>query len=203
MGLFDNIKLFKEEQNETPQPSNVQNTQPIAAPVSTISFGGSGITTNTVDQTTSSGDFVEHLNSLLPDGDYKVFVDGLKAVETLPLTEELKFSTVITMKGLNGDNVQHSINNYLSTLEAEKVDFERQLETTNQERVVAKEAEITTLQQQIAEATQKIATLQNEVVTNKTKLSGKKAGFEASYNTVVNKVNDQLNKLKLYVKSTV
>lgn len=200
--MFNDFKkfMFKEDEKEAPAVAT-PDTKPVASPINTISFGGSVSAASNVVEAAPSGDYVEHLEAL-NNGDFKTFVEAFKSVEALPITEELKFQTVVAMKGISAEAINTSGLAYLTILENEKAEFDKQLESSNQDRVVAKEAEITTLQEQIAQATQKIATLQQEVTANKTKLIGKAAGFEGSYKMVVNKVNDQLNKLKLYVKSS-
>lgn len=198
--MFNDVKKFLFKEEETVAPTPVE-SKPVDKPVSTISFGVSSVSDGPVVESTPTSDFIEHL-SALNAGEYKVFVEALKTVETLAITEEQKFQTVIAMKGISAEAINTSALAYLTILEAEKQEFDKHLESSNQDKVVAKEAEITALQEQIVKATQQIATLQQEVIANKTKLVGKAAGFEGSYKTVVNKVNDQINKLKLYVKST-
>jgi uncharacterized small protein (DUF1192 family) len=203
------IKNFFIKQEDEPEQKAVETTQQ-RTPISVATFGGtSGVNTMATapvlsgDVNTSSEDYTQHFQKLIGQGSaYSIFLEGLKGVEALPITEEQKFVTVATMKGLSQETLVKDLSAFMVAIDQNKQEFEEALEGSMKLNVTSKEEEVATLQQQITEATQRIAVLQTEITQNKIRLSGKNMGYNAAYENAKTKVNDQINKVKLYVKST-
>ncbi len=154
--------------------------------------------------------------SNIPGFDYIEFRNSLAAMANNPIQEDQKyiavFSTASTM-GLTKDSLLKAIDHYQGVLDSKKKDFQTQVEqmtarevTKREDLKAAKEAEIQALLQQIQEAQAAIAAKQQEALEINAEIGRERlniqqtsASFEATYNFVSGKLQNDKQKIDKYI----
>jgi len=168
--------------------------------------------------------FVEHFVDLLekanlPGPDYFEFKQALQSMDGLGLGEEKQFQAAwASFKAMGGikDNaiLKTSADQYLSILSRDRESFLKDVERAITERVGSLTNEVKKLEDDNAAFAKEIAGLQKKIDDNKnrlgqisgevaeqsSKLNSNRDSFETTYNSFVEQINSDLNKINQYIK---
>ncbi len=152
----------------------------------------------------------------LPGEDYIEFIQSLKAMKDLPLEESVKMQTVLatlSTKGLTVAKVIESADYYINILDEEKKKFYNALESQakgninkkkqtieNLEKLNKEKAEqIASLTEEINKNQEQITSISKEISQSETKIKSTENNFIATYNKVINKIKNNIEKIKKIV----
>lgn len=196
----------------------VQKTQvvPNQSSVVTMPFGGNSVVGSTVNQ-----DMLDMLMKSISEAnlsgfDYLEFRDSVAKMASAPMTEEQRFVAVFTTAqtiGATLPNLVSSIDHYIEVVNKQREAFLQNVKDVTAQEVDSRNAKISEGDAKISEASDKIAelnafiieaqkqkqALQNEVVIQQQQINSTTSSFEATYNMVVGKLNEDKNKLTTYL----
>jgi len=149
----------------------------------------------------------------LPGEDYLEFVDALRAMKDIPLTDELKMQTVfatLSTKGLTVPKILESADYYTKILENEKAKFYEVLKQQTHGQVNQKANEVNVLENdnkrladEIARLTEKISQnqakmeqLKKDMSGNEEKIKSTETDFLYTYDLVANQIKNNVEKIK-------
>lgn len=153
----------------------------------------------------------------LPGVDYLEYRQSVQSLEKMPMDEQVRFQSAFAMAQAMGATPQKLIESaahYLDVLKAEQSKFDQALRGQVADRIGNRQEMLQNLQaslQQKADQIKKlneemeqhrveIDKLQKEVQDATTKVETTKNDFHASYNAVVAKINDDVEKMKRFLK---
>lgn len=208
--------------NESTEPTQVtpvpepQAEQPKPAVAPTVS--------NVAGTANIDRKFVEHFVDLLekanlPGPDYFEFKQALQSMDSLGLGEEKQFQAAwASFKAMGGikDNtiLKTSADQYLAILNKDRESFLKDVEKAIKERVgsltdevkklednnLAYAQEIANLQKKIDENKNRLGQISGEVSEQSAKLNANRDSFEITYQSFVEQINADLNKINQYLK---
>ncbi len=168
--------------------------------------------------------FVEHFVDLLekanlPGPDYFEFKQALQSMDSLGLGEEKQFQAALaSFKAMGGikDNtiLKTSADQYLAILNKDRESFLKDVEKAIKERVgsltdevkklednnLAYAQEIANLQKKIDDNKNRLGQISGEVSEQSAKLNANRDSFEITYQSFVEQINSDLNKINQYLK---
>ncbi|MCF2446402.1 hypothetical protein L0657_20760 [Dyadobacter sp. CY345] len=213
------LSLFINESTEPTQVKPVSDTpieQPKPAPAATVP--------NVAGTANVDRKFVEHFVDLLekanlPGPDYFEFKQALQSMDSLGLGEEKQFQAAwASFKAMGGIKDQAilktSAEQYLSILSKDRESFLKDVEKAIKERVgsltdevkklednnVAYAQEIANLQKKIDDNKNRLGQISGEVAEQSSKLNANRDSFEITYQSFVEQMNSDLNKINQYIK---
>lgn len=131
----------------------------------------------------------------LPGEDYLEFVDALKAMKDLPLTDELKIQTVfatLSTKGLTMAKILESADYYVKILENEKAKFYEVLKQQTHGQVNQRVGEIKALESENKRLADEIARLTEKISQNQARMQQLKDEMDGAESKIKNTENDFL-----------
>jgi len=152
-----------------------------------------------------------------PGEDYLEYWDALKAMENIPLEENIKIQTVLatlSTKGLTVDKIIESSNYYLGILGEEQNKFNKAMENQIEKNINAKKKDISAIDEliklkstQIANLTKEITESQDEIEKLKksigmseVKISETQNCFNNTHLFVTNQIIEQIQKIQNVIK---
>jgi len=149
----------------------------------------------------------------LPGEDYYELTKAVEAMGNINLSEEDKMRSAIaalSTKGLTVEKVVSSATYYLEVLENEKRKFYTAFEnkikgsinadkkriSKLKEAIEEKNTKITELKRVIEESEAKIKELENEILNSNQKVEGIEESFIYTYEHVINKIKEDIQKVK-------
>ncbi len=148
----------------------------------------------------------------LPGEDYLEFMEALKAMQNIPLNDEMKIQTVmatLSTKGLTAAKVKESAAYYKDILAKEQNEFKTELNNqvelgikskeksiaTLKESIKAKTDQITALTREITEAQKSISSTEELIKVTELKIKSAQENFDKAFQFVVNQINVNISKL--------
>jgi len=223
MNLKDSLLhlVFEEDKpKETPPPDQTPSAQPTSI-IPTPQLRLPNISSSTqidtnIEQTLNEALISEKKNNA--GFDYFNLKDVLK---TLPTTmdEKTRYEAANAMAAtMNAtpDSLISSANKYLTTLQNEEQSFKEILQQQYEQTVTAKEKEIQTIDEVIKSKSEEITRLTTEIsecqkqkqlfsdsiVDEKGKIEKTQNAFYATYTSFLNKIQDDIKKISLYLGGT-
>jgi len=207
--------IFKEnEDGGTPESDPKGNT--------TSAFKGAANVQGTSVQSFSStqgvvdNKFVDTLTSIieqnnLPGQDYFEFKQAIEGMKTINgMSDQQKFQTVFTVLSLQGCTkpvLLSSLDKYVSLIQSEKTNFDKEMENEYKTKVTAKLAEgedakkeLESLGKRMTELNTKILNVTQEAGAVEMKLRATEANFKASADVIINEMLSDKNKINEYLK---
>ncbi len=152
-----------------------------------------------------------------PGYDYLEFMNAIKSLGKMNMDEATRFKSAYTLAqtmGVTPDQLEKSANYYIDILKNEDNKFKNALVhqqknnigardeaiKTNQKAIEEKQKHIINLQKEIENHQKQIKKLQSEVEAAKSKVASTNANFIASYQFLVNKIKEDISKMKQYLK---
>jgi hypothetical protein len=149
--------------------------------------------------------------------DYLEFREALAGYADLPMTEQQKYEAVyrtIKVMGVTLDKLLSSIDHYIGILGQQHTAFIANVDNAVKEQVESKVADIANDEQNIANALaeinrlnelvvktqQEVLAKKNEVAQNQQQIDMTRSSFEATYNVVVGKLNEDKTKMTTFLK---
>jgi hypothetical protein len=218
--MLKNLKsLFVVTEETPPQATG-------STPSATASNAAIPVEQRPVSETTASGELDEAiLEKLLkafednnqPGFDYFEFRQSLKAMAHIPLDEATKYQTVFataSAMGITQEKLLSSIQFYQKVLKKEEDTFQKATDDQRQRAVESKKAEQEALRKSIAEKSELIQKLSSEIhqhqktleellqsVTEaEQRINTTQAKFQATLQFVGRQLDDDIVKLKTYIK---
>lgn len=153
----------------------------------------------------------------LPGFDYLEYKKSLQNLKKMNFTDDVRYQTAYAAAqsmGVTPGQLIDSAQHYLNTLEKEQQKFATALSGQRAQQVSSKqdqlkqldasiaqqEAKIKELQAQIQRTKAKQEKLQQDIAKSNTKLQQTQADFETTYNVLVNGVQQDVEKMKQYLK---
>ncbi len=150
--------------------------------------------------------------------DYIEFRNALTAMSNIPMPEQAKFQSVFATAqtmGATKDKILDSIDHYQGILESKRAEFMAQVEAMMQAEIASRQAkkeqmeqeiaqlteQIQTAQLRIAEAQQEILKISSEINQEDLNIKNTSASFEATYNFMTGKLQEDKNKIQTYLAS--
>lgn len=213
------LSFFINESTEPTQVKPVPETtmeQPKPAPAATVP--------NVAGTANVDRKFVEHFVDLLekanlPGPDYFEFKQALQSMDSLGLGEEKQFQAAwASFKAMGGIKdhaiLKTSADQYLSILSKDRESFLKDVEKAIRERVgsltdevkklednnVAYAQEIANLQKKIDDNKNRLGQISGEVAEQSSKLNANRDSFEITYQSFVEQINSDINKINQYIK---
>lgn len=151
--------------------------------------------------------------SNLEGEDYLEFVSALNAMESLPMTEEVKIQSVLatlSTRGLTLPRIYESADYYLKILENEKSKFNEALKGQTTGKIGGKRKEITELEKsnkekseqiqlltkQIQKNQEEILRLKNEINDAENKINQTVSSFNTTYDAVSKQIKENVHRIK-------
>jgi len=148
--------------------------------------------------------------------DYLEFREALAGYADMPMTEQQKYEAVyrtVKVIGVSADKLIASIDHYVNVVSAQRDGFLANVENAVKEQVDAKNADIVASEQKIAKAIedinklnelvvktqQEVLAMKNEVAQNQQQIDNTRASFEATYNVVVGRLNEDKTKMTTFL----
>lgn len=152
-----------------------------------------------------------------PGYDYLEFMNAIKSLGKMDMDEATRFKSAYTLAqtmGVTPSQLEKSALHYIDVLQKEDAKFKNALANQqennigkraqaikdNEKAIVEKNKHITNLQKEIQKHQQQIQKLQAEVEAAKEKVATTNANFVASYQFIVNKIKEDIAKMKEYLK---
>lgn len=152
-----------------------------------------------------------------PGYDYFEFMNAIKSLGKMNMDEATKFKSAYTLAqtmGVTPDQLEKSAHYYIDILKKEEAKFQKALVNqqennigarnqaikSNQNAIVEKKKHIANLQKEIENHEKQIQKLHSEVEAAKSKVSTANANFVASFQFLVNKIKEDITKMKQYLK---
>ena len=159
--------------------------------------------------------FIEVLTSVIeennqPGQDYFEFKQAVENMNSLSMPEQQKFQTVFSVLGLQGctkEGLLLSLDKYMGLIQAEKQNFDAEMNHQYQEKVQSKlneversKEELSQLTKRIQELNTKILTLQQEAGSEEMSLRATEANFQASADVIVNEMLGDKQKITTFIQ---
>ena len=199
---FFSSLIFKEEPTkETPTVVTTPKDQTVT--VSNVSIQG------VVDNK-----FIELLEGIIeqnnqPGQDYFEFKQAIENMKTLAMDEKTKFLTVYSVLSLQGCTktvLQASLDKYITLIQAEKTNFDSEVQGQYVEKVKSKldeaeksRKELETLSKRLNELNTSILVLTQEAQSEEMKIRATEANFKASADIIINEMMSDKNKINNYI----
>jgi len=149
--------------------------------------------------------------------DYLEFKQSLQSLEKVQMDEATRFKSAFAMAGTMGADatkIIQSATHYLNVLKTEAGKFQNAVSNQMQTQVGDKQAkiklltdtvaekqkQIAALEQQIAEHRKEIKSIEGQVSKATVKVENTKNDFQASYDTLVGQINQDVENMKQYLK---
>lgn len=205
MGIFFKDKPIPTPQKETPK----------AAPTPVVSFGNAPTATIAVS---GDNDFLGYLDGKIreanqPGPDFLEFTDAIKALASMPLTEQQKYlATYPTYlsSGVTADKLVESANLYKKVLDDEQQSFEQELQQSRKEGVddlqqqaQAEQDAIAKLTQEIQDRTVRLQKLQADASQNSVKLQQQEASFKQAVTAKQSEIDNHIKNIQTYLNANV
>lgn len=211
---FNFRKLFikeVEEVKETPKVEQPKVSTPIVNNTAWSSQGAPVITQSQNDYNAVFDEVIKNTNVRNPG--YREFSQALRKMDGKPYTDQQKYETIFMgfeVQGVTPAILEDTAMKLVHALEAQKVDFDKDISAEEEREVKAKQTLVETLQREneeltkkVQENTTKIQQLSNEAIEATQSLNVEKSAFENTLKTRVGIINDHINKIKLYLNATV
>lgn len=218
--MSDFIKKFKglfieETENgevKQPEPEEVEATSPVTPVVRESAAGAPGKVTDKF-----TGVLVKAMEAANLEGfDYLEFKQSLKSLEAMPMDEATRYKSAYAMASTMGVSAQKLIataGHYMKVLQQEEQKFEQALAGQVQSRVGERRQQIQSLDRLVQEKEKQIEKLRveiekhrkqaeklkHEVGSAQAKVETTKNNFIASYNNVVRKIQNDVERMKQYL----
>jgi peptidoglycan hydrolase CwlO-like protein len=147
-------------------------------------------------------------DSNLPGPDYFEFfkmVDAMKSITD----EKARFATAfagLSVQGLDKTQLINSAEKYIGILNSDAQNFNSTVDNTIKDKIEAKKKEIESSQQRITEMQNEIRDLENkirlltgQIKEDDEKLNNSTAGYNSEYGNMVNKIKQDIEKIKQYI----
>jgi hypothetical protein len=159
--------------------------------------------------------FVDQLTALIeqnniPGQDYFEFKQAIENLKTMAMSDEQKFKTiyaVLSNQGLSVAILNSSLDKYVSIIQGEKANFNKDMEAQYQKRVTAKLAEaesakkeMETITKRMAELNTKILNVTQEAGAEEQNIRAIEANFMASADIIINEMLSDKEKINNYLK---
>jgi len=149
--------------------------------------------------------------------DYLEFKESLKSLEKMPMDEQTRYQSAFAMAktmGATPKKLMDAAAHYLKILQQEENKFEQALQNQRNRQIGGREKQVADLEKGILQRAEKIKTLtaeieqaQKELEAIKAEISGAivkvettKNDFIASYNAVVTQIEQDVEKMKIFLK---
>jgi hypothetical protein len=154
----------------------------------------------------------------LPGFDYLEFKDAIAKMSNAPMTEQQRFVAVFStaqVMGVKYVDLIASIDHYVSVVGKQRESFMANVDQVVKEQVDSRLESITGSEKKIADALAKIAelnefvvktqqemlNLKNEVAQSQQQIDNTRSSFEATFNMVVGRLNEDKTKMTTYLGS--
>ncbi|GAB1396313.1 hypothetical protein MASR1M65_10900 [Saprospiraceae bacterium] len=222
MEIFKNLKsifIVEEGADKATEPGSTKtpattnentNNSPTAPPTVTVSEGK------------PEDRFIKVLYEAIKkqgkDGfDYLEFQESLESLEKLSMDEQTRYQSAFAVAktmGATPASLIEAANYYMSVLHNEEKAFEETLKSQMQlqvgdkqsekqklqEKIVAQNAQIAALQKEISQHQSQLDNIDKQISDASTKIETTKNNFIASYNQLVDKITQDIEKMKQYLK---
>lgn len=149
--------------------------------------------------------------------DFMEFKNAVKALQNMPMDDATKyrsaFATAATL-GVTLDSLLQSSAYYKSVLETEKAKFDQELANQMEGNVKAREMELDQINQDILSKSEQIKKLTEEIAAQQQqsteikktlvevidKIEITKKNFESTYQNVIQKIEEDVQKMNMYLK---
>ncbi len=152
-----------------------------------------------------------------PGYDYLEFMNAIKSLEKMNMDEATRFKSAYTLAqtmGVTPPQLEKSARHYLDVLKNEEAKFHNALQNqqqnnigkrnqeiqANQKAIEEKKKQIQNLQKEIENHQKHIQNLEKDLAQAKAKVQTAKGNFVASYQLLVNKIQEDITKMKQYLK---
>ncbi len=211
------LSFFINENNEVVKPKTPEATSTATPPPTTT-------VPNVAGNANVDRKFVDHFVDLLekanlPGPDYFEYKQALKSMEGLSLGEEKQFqaawASFKAMGGIKDTSIlKTSADQYLAILDKDRSSFLKDVDLAIKNRVGSLNDELKKLEENNTTFTQQIADLQKKIDDNKNrlgqisgeiteqsaKINANKDNFEVTFNSFVEQIKSDLNKINQYLK---
>lgn len=148
--------------------------------------------------------------------DYLEFKQSLQSLTKIETDEAKRYQNAFAMAqtmGLDKKKLFDSAQHYINTLTEEERKFadafqkqkaaqviekEHRVETLKN-AIISKQEQIKKLQAEIEQATSELSSIEGQINESLAKVESTKDGFYASYNMVLNQINADVEKIKMYI----
>ena len=160
--------------------------------------------------------FVDMLTGIIeqnnqPGQDYFEFKQAIENMKAMTgMNDQQKFQTIYAVLSLQGCTkavLLGSLDKYISTIQSEKINFDKEMESQYQAKVTAKLAEaekskkeLETLGKRMTELNNIILNVTQEAGAEEMKLRATEANFKASADVIINEMLSDKNKINEYLK---
>jgi len=209
-----NIKNFfiKENENtEQPKEQDSKNTSTINIPTYEAIGNGS------FDQRIFDVLQKSIKESNLDGQDYFEFKAAIDTMNSLPLSEQIKFQSAFatfSSMGVNTKTLIESANYYIGVLQKEKKDFSDTISLQTKENITNKESDIKRLETNVVEKTEQIKKIQEEIAKSQNEINSIKNqisestskikivenNYNFTFNMVESKIKEDIDKIQNYIK---
>jgi len=208
--------IFKEDGGTT-EPDSKENTKSAFKSASNVQSNSVQNFSSTQSvQGVVDNKFVDTLTSIieqnnLPGQDYFEFKQSIEGMKMIAgMTDQQKFQTVFTVLSLQGCTkaiLLGSLDKYVSIIQSEKTNFDKEMQSQYQAKVTAKLAEAESAKKEMETLTKRMAEL-NSIILNVTQDAGAKemelrateANFKASADVIINEMLSDKEKINNYLK---
>ena len=152
----------------------------------------------------------------LPGFDYIEFRDSVAKLNAQPMTEQQRFVTVFStaqIMGVTLANLTSAVDHYIKVVDEQRAGFlanvqemvKREVDTRtktladNDAKLADANKKIAELNEFIVKTQQESMNLQNEVALQQQQINNTTSAFEATYNMVVGRLNEDKTKLTTYL----
>ena len=213
------LSFFINENNEVVKPKTPETT-----PTAAQTPPSATTVPNVAGNANVDRKFVDHFVDLLekanlPGPDYFEYKQALKSMEGLSLGEEKQFQAAwASFKAMGGVTdtgiLKTSADQYLAILDKDRTSFLKDVDLAIKNRVGSLNDELKKLEENNTTFTQQIADLQKKIDDNKNrlgqisgeiteqsaKINANKENFEVTFNSFVEQIKSDLNKINQYLK---
>jgi hypothetical protein len=209
--------IFKQEDGGTPEPeSKAATTSAFKGAANVQSSNVPSFSSTQSVQGVIDNKFVDLLTGIieqnnLPGQDYFEFkqaIEGMKAIGGM--SDQQKIQTVFTVLSLQGCSkavLLSSLDKYISIIQSEKTNFDKEMQSQYQAKVTAKLTEAESAKKEMETLTKRMSDL-NTIILNVTQDAGAKemelrateANFKASADVIINEMLSDKEKINNYLK---
>ncbi len=149
--------------------------------------------------------------------DYLEFKQSLQSLSKMEMDEATQFKSAFAMAqtmGADAQALKKTANHYLKVLADEEHKFEEALANQREKQILGKEQNFKTLSKKIAEknaqiqkmneeilnAKKKMSALEEELAQTKIKVESTKSDFQVTYQTLVDQIQSDIQKMNQYLK---